>query len=89
MHPTQAGGGTGKLKDWQPPENWLRITTIDAHAAGEPFRVVTGGLPQLPGNTILARRRYMKHPFEADLSFLYGTIFIGPAESPEAHSRNV
>jgi proline racemase len=48
------------LKDWQPPENWLSITTIDAHAAGEPFRVITGGLPDLPGDTILARRRYMK-----------------------------
>jgi trans-L-3-hydroxyproline dehydratase len=33
--------------------------------------------------------RPITHPFEADLSFLYGTIFIGPAESPGAHSRNV
>ena len=49
------------MKNWQPPENWLRITTIDAHTGGEPFRVITGGLPQLPGDTILARRRYMKH----------------------------
>ena len=48
------------MKDWQPPANWRRITTIDAHAAGEPFRVIIGGLPQLPGDTILARRRYMK-----------------------------
>ncbi|MDE2835462.1 MAG: proline racemase family protein [Bacteroidota bacterium] len=29
------------------------------------------------------------HPFETDLGFLYGTIFIGPAESSAAHSRNV
>jgi proline racemase len=48
------------LKEWQPPENWLRITTIDAHAAGEPLRVITGGLPELPGATILDRRRYMQ-----------------------------
>jgi trans-L-3-hydroxyproline dehydratase len=33
--------------------------------------------------------RDIPHPFEADLSFLYGTIFIGPAESKAAHSRNV
>jgi len=33
--------------------------------------------------------RDIKHPFEADLSFLYGTIFTGPALSPEADSRNV
>ena len=33
--------------------------------------------------------RTVKHPFEEDLNFLYGTIFIGPPEQPEAHSRNV
>lgn len=29
------------------------------------------------------------HPFEADLSFLYGTIFTGRSETPSRHSRNV
>src|SRR4030095_4731483 len=29
------------------------------------------------------------HPFEADLSFLYGTIFTGPAADSSHHSRNV
>jgi trans-L-3-hydroxyproline dehydratase len=29
------------------------------------------------------------HPFEGDLSFLYGTIFTGKAENPSLHSRNV
>lgn len=29
------------------------------------------------------------HPFEADLGFLYGTIFTGPAVDPQHHSRNV
>src|ERR1044071_7417357 len=31
----------------------------------------------------------IKHPFEDDLSFLYGTIFTGPARDPLNHSRNV
>lgn len=31
----------------------------------------------------------IKHPFEEDLSFLYGTIFIGDAKEPGHHSRNV
>jgi len=31
----------------------------------------------------------VQHPFEPDLSFLYGTIFIGPAEQVGHHSRNV
>lgn len=35
-----------------------RFTTIDAHTAGEPLRVITGGYPQLEGDTILARRRF-------------------------------
>jgi proline racemase len=29
------------------------------------------------------------HPFEPDLSFLYGTIFTGPAGHADCHSRNV
>jgi trans-L-3-hydroxyproline dehydratase len=31
----------------------------------------------------------IKHPFEDDLSFLYGTIFTGPAFESGHHSRNV
>jgi len=46
------------MRDWTPPEDWIKITTIDAHTAGEPFRVITGGFPELPGETILERRRY-------------------------------
>jgi trans-L-3-hydroxyproline dehydratase len=30
----------------------------------------------------------IKHPFEDELSFLYGTIFTGPASRPGRHSRN-
>src|ERR1700686_548946 len=36
------------------------ITTLDAHAAGEPLRIVTGGVPLLPGSTMLEKRRYMQ-----------------------------
>lgn len=31
----------------------------------------------------------IEHPFEKDLSFLYGTIFTGKAHNPKNHSRNV
>jgi proline racemase len=31
----------------------------------------------------------IKHPFEDELSFLYGTIFVEPAHEPNHHSRNV
>jgi len=33
--------------------------------------------------------REIRHPFEEDLGFLYGVIFVGPPEDPDNHSRNV
>ena len=45
------------LKQWNPPERWIRITTIDAHTAGEPFRVITSGYvrrtSQIEGTTLV------------------------------------
>ncbi|MCI0434076.1 MAG: proline racemase family protein [Gemmatimonadetes bacterium] len=38
----------------------LTIETIEAHAAGEPLRVILRGFPQPPGNTVLERRRWAK-----------------------------
>ncbi|MBA2742372.1 MAG: proline racemase family protein [Actinobacteria bacterium] len=34
-----------------------RITTVDYHTGGEPFRIVTGGVDQPPGRTVLDKRR--------------------------------
>jgi proline racemase len=34
------------------------VTAIDYHTAGEPFRIVTGGVGPIPGRTILEKRRY-------------------------------
>lgn len=48
------------MTNWTPPAHWLKITTVDAHTEGEPFRVITGGFPDLPGVTILEKRRYTK-----------------------------
>src|SRR5256886_13075465 len=53
--------------NWKPSgdvKNTTVITTIDAHAAGEPLRIVTGGLPLLPGDTMLEKRRYMQQHFD-------------------------
>jgi trans-L-3-hydroxyproline dehydratase len=49
---------------WNPPAQWQRITAIDAHTGGEPFRVIMSGFPDLPGETMLARRRYAKEHFD-------------------------
>src|SRR5438067_4791449 len=50
---------------YRPSKDATVITTIDAHAAGEPLRIITGGLPDLPGSTILEKRRYMQQHFDA------------------------
>ena len=42
------------------PPDWERIETIDVHTAGEPLRVVTAGWPEIPGDTILAKRQYAR-----------------------------
>ena len=34
------------------------ITTTDYHTAGEPFRIVTAGVPEIPGATVAERREY-------------------------------
>jgi proline racemase len=53
-----------KMKAWKPPRDWQKITTIDAHTAGEPFRVIIDGYPELEGNTILERRSYARENFD-------------------------
>ena len=35
-------------------------TTVEAHTGGEPLRIVTGGVPRLPGETILEKRRWVR-----------------------------
>ena len=78
---------------WNPPDSWQRITTIDAHTAGEPFRVIVDGLPEIQRETMLARRRYaQQHIDELRTALMweprghadmYGGLLL-PASSPEA-----
>lgn len=49
---------------WNPPNDWIKIKTIEAHAAGEPLRVIVDGLPTIPGRSILEKRRYLKTHFD-------------------------
>ena len=81
------------LKDWHPPANWMKIDTVDCHTEGEPLRIIIGGFPDLPGDTILKRRRYAMENLDhlrtalmweprghADM---YGCILVPPI-TPEA-----
>ena len=52
------------FEDWQPPEHWTMITTIDMHTGGEPLRVIVDGLPALEGKTVLEKRRYFREHYD-------------------------
>jgi trans-L-3-hydroxyproline dehydratase len=67
----------------------MKITTLDYHTAGEPLRIVTGGLPQLAGSTMLERRRFMQNRLDHYRRLLmleprghadmYGAVLTPPA----------
>lgn len=69
------------------------LTTIDAHAAGEPLRIVTSGLPPLRGETLRERRAALRREHD-DIrrillweprghSDMYGAVLTEPT-TPEA-----
>ena len=43
----------------------MRVETVDYHTGGEPFRIVTRGVPVPEGTTILERRRYAREHLDA------------------------
>lgn len=49
---------------FDPPSNWHRIQTLDMHTGGEPLRIITNGLPDLKGDSILEKRRYMREELD-------------------------
>lgn len=72
----------------------VTIKTLDAHAAGEPLRIVLSGYPEVPGDTILAKRRYLKDRLDGLRTALmweprghadmYGCLVTGPV-TPGSH----
>ncbi len=44
-----------RLLEWFPD----RLVTIDSHTAGEPTRLIVGGVPPLPGATVADKRLYL------------------------------
>ena len=52
------------LFNWKPDNSCINILTIDAHTEGEPLRVIVGGLPELKGNSVLSKRKYLKDNFD-------------------------
>ena len=69
----------------------MRVEVDDYHTGGEPFRIVTAGVPPLAGTTILERRRYAREHLDAYRRFLvfeprghadmYGCHVVPPNDS--------
>src|SRR5260370_12973659 len=69
------------------------ISTVEVHTGGEPFRIVTSGLPRMPGNSIVERRAWVhQHADEIRQALMfeprghadmYGTYLLPPI-SPKA-----
>ena len=74
---------------------YQKVKVIDTHTAGEPTRFILSGMPDLPGNTIMEKKNYMKTHEQADCfrralmheprghSNMFGALVL-PACSPEA-----
>jgi proline racemase len=71
------------------------IATVDYHTAGEPFRIVTGGVPEIEGATVADRRSFARTSEEVDVvrrllgheprghADMYG-CFLVPPDDPGA-----
>lgn len=67
----------------------MKVRTLDYHAAGEPLRIVTAGLPAIEGASMLARRRFMRERLDHYRRLLmleprghadmYGAVLTPPA----------
>lgn len=65
------------------------VHVLDMHTGGEPVRVIRGGYPQVPGDTILAKRRHAREHldhlrrllmFEPRGHFdMYGALLVQPS----------
>jgi proline racemase len=48
----------------------LSVSAVDYHTAGEPFRIVRGGIPRIKGRTILEQRRFVAAELDHVRAFL-------------------
>ena len=50
------------------------ISVVDSHTSGEPTRVVTGGLPPIPGETMYEKKEF----FQKNMDFIRTTLILEP-----------
>jgi proline racemase len=54
-----------RWRAWAPPAEATAVLSVDAHAAGEPLRVILGGTGEIPGATMIERRRFATDHLDA------------------------
>jgi trans-L-3-hydroxyproline dehydratase len=69
----------------------MEVRTLDYHTAGEPLRIIISGMPEIPGDSMLARRRYMRDQLDHYRRFLmleprghadmYGAVMTPPVSA--------
>lgn len=69
------------LHEWVVPSHGLKIETIDAHAAGQPLRLILSGLPPLRGNSLMDRWHYARKHFD----HLRRALIFEPRGHPEMY----
>ncbi|XP_061756452.1 trans-L-3-hydroxyproline dehydratase isoform X2 [Nerophis ophidion] len=43
-----------------PPHEGAKLSVVDMHTGGEPLRVIVRGYPEVQGDTVLSKRRYLR-----------------------------
>ena len=66
----------------------LEISTVEMHTGGEPLRIITSGYPEIKGDTLLAKRKYVKENLDhirkllmcepRGHSEMYGALLVTP-----------
>lgn len=62
-----------------PPEHRHRLQLIDAHYGGDVSRVVVGGIPRVPGDSVLAKRAWLQSDGDALRRLLLSAPYGEPA----------
>jgi proline racemase len=74
----------------------MPLSVTDYHTAGEPFRIVTAGVPEIPGPTVLQRREFARTSADVDRvrrllaheprghADMYGGFIVPPDDSGAA-----
>ncbi|SLM31724.1 Proline racemase [Desulfamplus magnetovallimortis] len=65
------------------------ITTVDCHTAGEPTRIITGGIPHIPGKIMMEKKKWMQQKMDKVRKMLmleprghqdmFGAVITAPA----------